>query len=70
MSALSISRSATPVLTIRSAMCIVLFNLDMSGSMDGSRWTRVKNSVSSFLRYMAPSDLVGAVCFNESPRII
>lgn len=51
-------------------MFIVLFTLDMSGSMSGGRWTKVCNSVDKFVRVLGPEDLVCGIVFNESVSIL
>lgn len=45
---------------------VVLFNCDMSGSMSGNRWSRVCTSVERFLNFMAPTDLVAGLAFNNN----
>lgn len=45
---------------------VVLFNCDMSGSMSGSRWSRVCASVERFLDFMSPTDLVAGLAFNNN----
>ena len=44
---------------------VVLFNLDFSSSMSGSKWTQVCNSVERFVKYLGKDDLVAAVIFND-----
>ena len=44
----------------------VVFNLDISGSMQGARWKRVIESVKQFLSQMPGDDLVAGLCFNET----
>lgn len=51
-------------------MFIVLFTLDMSGSMSGGRWTKVCSSVDRFVRMLGPEDLICGIAFNENVYII
>ncbi len=44
---------------------VVLFTLDMSGSMAGTRWNKVCSSVDKFVKYLGRDDLVAAVVFNN-----
>lgn len=53
-----------PVLQVSQKRFAVLFNLDVSGSMSGPRWERVKASVRSFLSQMPEGDLVAGIVFN------
>jgi uncharacterized protein YegL len=43
----------------------VMFNLDVSGSMSGSKWTNVCKSVSAFISKLGGSDLVSGLVFNN-----
>lgn len=43
----------------------VMFNLDMSGSMRGIRWTKVKNAVNNFIGGLCNDDLVCGLVFNN-----
>lgn len=51
-------------------MFIVLFTLDISGSMSGGRWSKVCNSVDRFVDFLGPEDLVCGVSFNETVNIL
>src|SRR5689334_8279383 len=42
--------------------------IDVSGSMDGARYTQVKRSLGEFLTALAPDDQVTLVPFAEKPR--
>ena len=61
---LMLQQTARPVLSIQKRNFAVLFDLDISGSMAGKRWERVKTSVKNFMGGLGESDLVSAVCFN------
>lgn len=61
---LLVQQRARSVLAISRNNFAVLFNLDISGSMSGQRWARVKSSVRSFMGGLSHSDLVSCVCFN------
>mmetsp|Transcript_10567 Transcript_10567/g.20347 ORF Transcript_10567/g.20347 Transcript_10567/m.20347 type:complete len:254 (+) Transcript_10567:1241-2002(+) len=67
MTALAMRQRRDPFLMLRAKKFAVLFNLDISGSMEGRRWTRVKQCVERFMHSMAPTDLIGAICFNDKP---
>lgn len=58
------TQTARPVISVQRPNFAVLFNLDISGSMSGTRWNRVKASVSSFMSSLSETDLVSCVCFN------
>lgn len=57
-------------LLAQKQMFIVLFTLDISGSMAGARWNKVCNSVDRFVDYLGPEDLVCGVSFNEKVNIL
>ena len=58
------TQTARPVISVQRPNFAVLFNLDISGSMSGTRWNRVKASVSNFMSSLSETDLVSCVCFN------
>ena len=60
----------TPVITVKQQNYVVLFNLDMSGSMSGERWRKVCASVEKFIAYLGNGDLVGGIIFNDKVKII
>lgn len=62
--ALVVQQRNQPVLQVSQKRFAVLFNLDVSGSMSGPRWSRVKESVRSFLSQMPEGDLVAGIVFN------
>ena len=43
----------------------VLFNLDKSGSMMGSKWRNVCNAVETFIQNMGEEDIVACITFND-----
>jgi len=49
---------------------LVLFTLDISGSMAGQRWKQVIESVSKFLQSMPSRDIFGILLFNDEIKII
>ena len=49
---------------------LVLFTLDMSGSMAGGRWKKVVAAVAGFMTGLKGHDIVGCILFNEKPVII
>ena len=48
----------------------VVFNIDISGSMQGSRFGQVKKSIAEFLSRTPPDDLVAAICFNNQVSLL
>ena len=59
-----------PVLQVRRNKFAVLLNLDFSGSMSGSRWNSLKNSVGMFLSNMQEGDLVSCLLFNDKVQLL
>ncbi len=49
---------------------LVMFTLDASGSMSGSKWTQLKKAIKSFIDQLEDEDLVSAIVFNSSTRCI
>ena len=49
---------------------MVLFNLDCSGSMAGSKWNRVVQAVENFTSHLGQNDLVCGIVFNNTIRAI
>jgi len=52
------------VVTVEEQHYVVLFNLDASGSMSGSRWNSVCRCVNEFIKNLGPEDLVAGLAFN------
>ena len=67
---IGVQQKYTPVLTLKKQKYVVLFNLDASGSMSGSRWKRVCESVRKFTNSLGEGDLVGGIIFNDKVKII
>jgi hypothetical protein len=44
---------------------VVVFNIDMSGSMAGSRWAKTKKAVEGFTRFLGEEDFVCGITFND-----
>ena len=59
-----------PVLMVKKLNFVVLFTLDISGSMRGSSWNQVCRSVSQIVNFLGNEDLIGCVLFNEKPEIL
>lgn len=59
-----------PVLLLKAQKYVVLFTLDMSGSMSGTKWNQVCESVSNFVKYLGKDDLVAGIVFNEKVLIL
>eukprot|EP00486_Rosalina_sp_Unknown_P004995 CAMPEP_0201566674 /NCGR_PEP_ID=MMETSP0190_2-20130828/6631_1 /ASSEMBLY_ACC=CAM_ASM_000263 /TAXON_ID=37353 /ORGANISM="Rosalina sp." /LENGTH=486 /DNA_ID=CAMNT_0047985713 /DNA_START=104 /DNA_END=1567 /DNA_ORIENTATION=- len=45
---------------------LVLFDLDMSGSMGGSRWNRLQGALGGFFQGLDSSDIIGVELFNHT----
>ena len=57
-------------LEVKENKFLVLFTLDMSGSMSGGRWKKVCAAVAGFMAGLKSHDIVGCILFNEKPVII
>ena len=49
---------------------VVMFTLDISGSMAGSRWNSVTKAVNTFISNLSGDDLVASVVFNDTARCL
>ena len=58
------------VMRVSRTSFAVVFNIDISGSMKGSRYQRVKESVAHFLANTPADDLVAGLCFNSSVMML
>lgn len=47
-----------------------MFNLDVSGSMSGSKWNSVCQSVSRFTNFLGETDLIAAMVFNSEVKLL
>ena len=63
-------QSIDPVLFVEKQRYVVLFTLDISGSMAGNKWARVCESVEKFVSYLGSEDLVGAIVFNDTVKLL
>lgn len=63
--ALFLKQEVNPYLQIKVKNFAVMFNLDVSGSMSGSKWNNVCTSVNAFIGKMGQTDLVSALVFNN-----
>jgi hypothetical protein len=68
--AVAVQKQSAAYLMMEKQRYVVLFTLDMSGSMSGSRWRRVCDSVSQFVNHLGGEDLVGAIVFNDTCRLV
>ncbi len=48
----------------------MLFNLDISGSMDGKRWNNVCKSVESLIETLGDGDFVAGLVFNDESKLL
>ena len=62
---LAIQQKLTPKLEFRKNRYVVLFNLDYSGSMAGSRWTQVCSAIQKFQNMLGEDDLIQGIVFNH-----
>jgi len=49
---------------------IMLFTLDVSGSMAGGRWRRVTEAVRGFCNNMVETDIFGVMLFNDKVEFV
>eukprot|EP01083_Nonionella_stella_P218603 783819_1 len=57
-------------LQVQRQKFLVLFDLDMSGSMSGGRWRSLRAALSSFFDGLDDSDIIGCVLFNHEATCI
>ena len=57
-------------LRLRKNNFLVLFTLDMSGSMSGDRWKKVVAAVAGFMTELEEDDIIGCILFNQQPVLI
>lgn len=60
----------SPFLAVNVQNYAVLFNLDVSGSMAGTKWNNVCDSVDRFVSYLGENDLVAAMVFNHEVKLL
>ncbi len=68
--ALFLKQEYNPYLQIKVKNFAVMFNLDVSGSMSGNKWTNVCSSVGNFIEKMGNTDLVSGLVFNDEVKLI
>jgi hypothetical protein len=68
--AVVVAQRNQPVMQVSRTSFAVVFNVDISGSMSGSRYQRVKQSVGQFLASTPPDDLVAGICFNSEVNLL
>ena len=49
---------------------VVLLNLDISSSMSGQKFQKVRESVNSLLNVLGQGDYVGCICFNDKIKFV
>lgn len=59
-----------PFLAIEQQSFAVLFNLDVSGSMSGQKWSSVCQSVSRFTNFLGDNDIIAAMVFNHEAKLL
>jgi len=55
---------------LRLQKFIMLFTLDISGSMSGSRWNSVTEAVRNFCNNTVDSDIFGVMLFNDKAQFL
>jgi len=67
---LAVKKEVNPFLVLEKQRFVVLFTLDMSGSMSGDKWRRVNESVGNFISQLGNEDLVAGIVFNEAVVLV
>ena len=57
-------------INVKKERYVVLFTLDKSGSMEGSKWTKLCQGVESFMKGLDDQDLIGCTTFNSEVMIL
>ena len=65
-----VKKELNPYLQLTVKNFAIMLNLDVSGSMDGKKWTSVCSSVTNFMAKLGNSDLVSALVFNDEVKIL
>lgn len=68
--ALILQQKSNPYLQLSVKHFAVMFNLDVSGSMSGNKWSAVCSSVNNFISKMGQTDLVSGLVFNDKVQLI
>lgn len=68
--AMALQEKIDPVLLIEKQQFVVLFTLDISGSMSGMKWVQVCESVEKIINYLEEDDLIGCVVFNDKIDVL
>lgn len=68
--ALLLHKEVKPCLQVSVKNFAVMFNLDVSGSMSGNKWSNVCSSVDSFVNKLGDSDFVSGLVFNHEVKLI
>lgn len=65
-----LKKEVNPYLKFTVKNFAIMLNLDVSGSMDGKKWTSVCSSVTNFMAKLGNSDLVSALVFNDEVKLL
>lgn len=57
-------------ITVTENNYAILFNLDISSSMEGYRWTAVCNSVQKFVSNLSNIDFVAGITFDSQAKLL
>ena len=60
-----IQDEVNPILQVEALSYAIQFNIDISGSMSGSKWRSVCDSVDNLVSYLGPNDLIAGMVFND-----
>ena len=59
-----------PVLKMQAMRYAVVFNLDMSGSMSGSKWKKLSEAVEALVKGLGEGDIVAGIVFNNKVEMM
>jgi hypothetical protein len=65
-----VKKQVNPYLQLSVKNFAIMFNLDVSGSMDGNKWTSVCSSVSNFIEKLGDTDLISGLVFNDEVKLL
>lgn len=67
---IKIQNEVKPVLSVEAINYVVLFNMDMSGSMSGKRWTTACACANDLIKSLGSKDLVAGIVFNDKCKLL
>ena len=57
-------------LGVRRNRYMVMFTIDGSGSMSGSRWKQVRSAIQMFIGNLSEDDLISTIIFNDKAQCV